>query len=146
LFLFIFETIGTQELILIGVIALLIFGPRKLPQMARAIGKAMSEFRRAGAEFKSTWEREVALEEGEPGANSGDSRLLAFLEGNSPVENTIGRGVDSTNVDSTNVEQSIALPEVKEVKDFPAPEIAAVEELNKSTDRGKAENRKENWL
>jgi Tat protein translocase TatB subunit len=63
LFLFIGESIGMQELIFIGVIALIIFGPRKLPQMARTIGKAMAEFRRTTSEFKETWQKEVDFEE-----------------------------------------------------------------------------------
>jgi sec-independent protein translocase protein TatA len=62
-YLFIFETIGTQELILIAVIALVFLGPRKMPDIARKIGKMMNEFRSATSEFKSTWEREVNFEE-----------------------------------------------------------------------------------
>jgi Tat protein translocase TatB subunit len=60
--LFIFESIGTSELLLIGVVALIFLGPRKLPQMAKTIGKSMAEFRRATNEFKATWEREVDFE------------------------------------------------------------------------------------
>jgi sec-independent protein translocase protein TatB len=65
MFLFIFESIGTSELLLIGVIALIFLGPRKLPQIARTIGKTMADFRRTTSEFKSTWEKEVnfAIEE-----------------------------------------------------------------------------------
>lgn len=61
MYLFILESIGTSELILIGIIALIVFGPRKLPQMAKTIGKTMAEFRRTTNEFKSTWEREAEL-------------------------------------------------------------------------------------
>lgn len=43
--------------------ALVFFGPRKLPQLSRSLGKSMAEFRRASDEFKRTWEREVNLEE-----------------------------------------------------------------------------------
>lgn len=63
MFLFILESIGMQELILIGAIALIVFGPRKLPQMARTMGKMMAEFRKATSDFKETWEREVDFEE-----------------------------------------------------------------------------------
>lgn len=65
MFLFILESIGTSELLLIGVIALIFLGPRKLPQIARTIGKTMADFRRTTSEFKSTWEKEVdfAIEE-----------------------------------------------------------------------------------
>ena len=62
MYLFIFESIGTSELLLIGIIALIFLGPRKLPQMAKTIGRTMSDFRRTTNEFKSTWEREVDLE------------------------------------------------------------------------------------
>ncbi len=60
---FIFQSIGTQELILIGIIALIFLGPRKLPEYARKIGKVMSDLRNTTSEFRSTWEREVNFEE-----------------------------------------------------------------------------------
>ena len=62
MFLFILESIGTSELILIGLVALIFLGPRKLPDLARTFGKIMSEFRRSTNEFKETWEKEVASE------------------------------------------------------------------------------------
>ncbi|MFN2500602.1 MAG: twin-arginine translocase TatA/TatE family subunit [Pyrinomonadaceae bacterium] len=63
MYLFILESIGTPELILIGIIALMFLGPRKLPEMAKKAGKIMSEFRGTAAEFKETWQREVNFEE-----------------------------------------------------------------------------------
>ena len=57
-----FGTLGMPELILIFVVALLLFGPRKMPQIGRSIGRAMGEFRRASNEFKRTIEDEVAAE------------------------------------------------------------------------------------
>jgi TatA/E family protein of Tat protein translocase len=51
------------ELILIFVVALLLFGPRKMPQIGRSIGRALGEFRRASNEFKRTIEDEVASED-----------------------------------------------------------------------------------
>jgi Tat protein translocase TatB subunit len=62
-YLFIFESIGTSELMLIGLVALIVFGPRKLPELARTIGKTMAEFRRSTDDFKKTWEQEIAFEE-----------------------------------------------------------------------------------
>jgi TatA/E family protein of Tat protein translocase len=61
-FAFILESIGSTELLFILAIALIFFGPRKLPQLARSMGKGLSEFRKASDDFKRTWEREVALE------------------------------------------------------------------------------------
>ncbi|HJR09084.1 MAG TPA: twin-arginine translocase TatA/TatE family subunit [Pyrinomonadaceae bacterium] len=56
------ESLGTTELLVILVVALVLFGPRKLPEMARSFGKSLNEFKRASDDFKRTWEREVALE------------------------------------------------------------------------------------
>jgi sec-independent protein translocase protein TatA len=51
--------LGWQETIFIFVLALLIFGPKKLPELGKTIGKAMTEFRRASSELKSTFDREM---------------------------------------------------------------------------------------
>jgi len=51
--------LGVQETVFIFVLALLIFGPKKLPELGRTIGKAMSEFRRASSELKATFDREM---------------------------------------------------------------------------------------
>jgi Tat protein translocase TatB subunit len=61
--LLIFETIGTTELMFILVMALVFFGPRKLPQLSRTLGKNLASFRRASEDFKRTWDKEVSLEE-----------------------------------------------------------------------------------
>ena len=72
MFLFILESIGTSELILIAVIALVFLGPRKLPQIAKTIGKVMADFRNTTNDFKSTWEKEVNFEEEEKLLRMGD--------------------------------------------------------------------------
>ncbi len=51
--------VGWQEMVVIFVVALVLFGPRKLPELGRTLGKAISEFRRASNELKSTFEREM---------------------------------------------------------------------------------------
>jgi len=63
LFAFILDSLGSTELLFILVIALIFFGPRKLPTLARSMGKGLAEFRKASDDFKRTWEREVAMEE-----------------------------------------------------------------------------------
>jgi len=63
-FLLILETIGTQEIMLVGMVALIVFGPRKLPQIARKAGKIMREIKSVSNDFRSTWEREAAQEDG----------------------------------------------------------------------------------
>ena len=55
--------IGLQEMVLIGVLALLVFGPSKLPELGRMFGRAMREFRRASDEFRSTVETNLKINE-----------------------------------------------------------------------------------
>lgn len=61
--------LGTQELIFIFFLALLLFGPKKLPELGRTIGKAMTEFRRAQSELKASFDREMKNLERETGVN-----------------------------------------------------------------------------
>ena len=58
-----FGSIGMPELIIIFVIALIIFGPRKLPELGRSLGKSLSEFKRASNDLRSTLEEEIHIEE-----------------------------------------------------------------------------------
>jgi TatA/E family protein of Tat protein translocase len=54
--------LGMTEVLVILVIALIVFGPRKLPDLGKSLGQAMSQFRRASDDFKRTWEQEVESE------------------------------------------------------------------------------------
>src|SRR5476651_2608473 len=56
-------SIGMPELIIIFIIALIIFGPRKLPELGRSLGKSLAEFKRASNELRSTLEEEIRLDE-----------------------------------------------------------------------------------
>jgi TatA/E family protein of Tat protein translocase len=58
--------IGLQEMLVIGVIALLVFGPSKLPELGRMVGRAMREFRRASDEFRQTVETNLNLNAPDP--------------------------------------------------------------------------------
>lgn len=58
-----FGSIGMPELIIILTIALIIFGPRKLPELGRSLGKSLSEFKRASNELKHTLDEEIRLED-----------------------------------------------------------------------------------
>lgn len=58
-----FGSLGFGELLVIFAVALLVFGPRKLPEVGRSVGRALGEFRRATNEMKTTLEEEVRVEE-----------------------------------------------------------------------------------
>ena len=58
-----FGSIGMPELIIILVIALIIFGPRKLPELGKSLGRSLNEFKRASQDLQNTLEQEIKLEE-----------------------------------------------------------------------------------
>ena len=55
-------SLGWQEIIIIFVVALIVFGPKKLPDIGKSLGKGLAEFKRASNELKQTWEDEVRLD------------------------------------------------------------------------------------
>ena len=106
MFLFIFESIGTQELILIGIVALIFLGPRRMPEMARKLGKIMSDFRNTTQEFKATWEREANFDE--------EAKALGNAFNDEPESQPVAR--ENTILPPPNGEVSPAVkPEVREV-------------------------------
>ena len=104
-YLFIFESIGTSELMLIGLVALIVLGPRKLPELARTLGRTMNEFRRSTDDFKRTWEQEIDLEE-----TKKDFALLTDLR----VENSIKDEKTISRTTSTDKSETLK-PEIKEI-------------------------------
>jgi TatA/E family protein of Tat protein translocase len=85
--------IGLQEMIVIGVLALLVFGPSKLPELGRMVGRALREFRRASDEFRSTVETNLNLNDLDPvvstpvaSASSGTSADGSVSHETSPSE------------------------------------------------------------
>ena len=70
-------TLGVQEMIVIFVLALVLFGPKKLPELGRTIGKAITEFRRASNDLKATFEREMQTLERESQSISQVTKVTA---------------------------------------------------------------------
>jgi len=121
-------------LVIIGIIALVVFGPRKLPELGRKAGKLMAEFRSATSDFKATWEKEVAELKDDVKDLEGDARMLSFLEDPKPVANSISRSA------SENNGVKLELPAIKEM---PPPTITTTE---RSAPVEAAKPTKKDWL
>ena len=72
-----FGSIGMPELMIIFVIALIIFGPRKLPELGRSMGKSLSEFKRASNDLKNTLDEEIRIEDKPPPSQSARPKAAA---------------------------------------------------------------------
>jgi TatA/E family protein of Tat protein translocase len=104
--LLILESLGSTELLFILVMAMVFFGPRKLPQLSRTLGKNLAEFRKASEDFKRTWEREVSLEE----SNSSSSDATpAMLSGESSIldEAKVSRPFQAPTIEPVAADQVI---------------------------------------
>lgn len=100
----ILESLGSTELLFILVMALVFFGPRKLPQLSRSLGKSMAEFRRASDDFKRTWEREVSLEE----SNSTLAGSSMLSNENSILEHeSVSRSLQQPTIEPIAADQAI---------------------------------------
>jgi TatA/E family protein of Tat protein translocase len=86
--------LGMPEMIVIFVIALLVFGPRKLPELGRSLGKSLGEFKRASNELRNTLEEEVRVEE----QREATQRVAAPPAGPRPVDPPV---VDETAAEDT---------------------------------------------
>ena len=70
-------SIGMPELIIIFIIALIIFGPRKLPELGRSLGKSLAEFKRASNELRNTLEEEIRIEEQKEQRSNVEANLMS---------------------------------------------------------------------
>ncbi len=139
-YLFILESIGTSELILIGLVALIIFGPRKLPEIARMLGKAMNEFRHSTDEFKKTWEREIDFENEQTNRQTGaESNLIAAT--------AVGHE-NATQENANALPNEIVAPEIKEISgvDFPRDNFPNQTESQIEPPRETVQTGKRDWL
>jgi TatA/E family protein of Tat protein translocase len=92
-------SIGMPELIIIFFIALIFFGPRKLPELGRSLGKSLAEFKRATNELKSTLEDEIRLEDQRStleASRAAAAHSAAPIEPGTDESGTIPRSADHT--------------------------------------------------
>ncbi len=79
-------SLGFPELLLIFIVALVVFGPRRLPEIGRTLGKALGEFKKATDDLKNTIEREVRVEEQKQLVSEIASPTHATVSRNEPVK------------------------------------------------------------
>ena len=137
-YLFILESIGTSELILIGLIALIVFGPRKLPELAQMLGKAMTEFRRSTDDFKRTWEQEVNFEN-EDGNNKDKASSDMISEVSVPFKNSVQENI-------TPMKNEIVAPEIKELNGSDLQEIFPKDVISGNPETKINQTNKRDWL
>jgi sec-independent protein translocase protein TatA len=82
--------IGMPELVIILVIALIIFGPRKLPELGRSLGKSIGEFKKASNELKSTLDEEIRVEERKEQRAKMEAEQASAVAAGSPLTATPG--------------------------------------------------------
>jgi len=138
-FAFILEGLGSTELLFILVIALIFFGPRKLPQLARSMGKGLAEFRKASDDFKRTWEREVALETARIDDNS-------ILESQAQPATEVEPNVEEPLAENPNPEWVVPREEPVQTASETPPEPIEVAADNVRTEPEPALIRKQDWL
>jgi sec-independent protein translocase protein TatA len=85
-----FGSVGTPELIIIFVIALIVFGPRKLPELGKSLGKSLAEFKRASNELKNTLDEEIRMEERKQQQAQEPPRVAEFDPSATGTDHSIG--------------------------------------------------------
>ena len=89
-----FGSLGIPEILFILVVALLIFGPRRLPEIGRTIGRALGEFRRATTDLKRSIDTELTLEETGPKAAAKEESTAADDKSTAPEASSVPRQPD----------------------------------------------------
>jgi len=139
--LLILESLGSTELLFILAMALVFFGPRKLPQLSRSLGKSMAEFRRASEDFKRTWAREANLEDLETMPASGNG-LEARTEENSILPPaTVNQPLQPPTIEAVAPDRVIARQTIQEND----PDAAVTDYAEPAT-RQPEPSRKRDWL
>jgi TatA/E family protein of Tat protein translocase len=105
-----FPSLGMPELLIIGVVALIVFGPRKLPELGRSLGKSLQEFRRATNELKHTLDEEISIEErkDERKAEPTTERPPAPADLSVPTHPSTGSGPAPADIESPAAPETIA--------------------------------------
>jgi sec-independent protein translocase protein TatA len=94
-----FGSIGMPELIIILVIALIIFGPRKLPELGKSLGRSLNEFKKASTDLQNTLEQEIKIEEQKEAAEKFKTDENKFKSDNKAAPHSVTPGPGATDND-----------------------------------------------
>jgi len=131
MYLLILDSLGSTELLVILGAALIFFGPRRLPQLSRQLGKGLAEFRRASDDFKRTWEREVNLENFDNGAQTDPAtsfldkateKIRAAREAAALDSAGVSATAETIAPTITPVDPALVQPRVSKFSEAPPPE------------------------
>ncbi len=114
--------LGFTELFFIFVLALIIFGPRKLPELGKTLGNALGQFKRASEDFKRSWEDEVELEK----------RRIVEPQ---PAQNTVARAPQPEIVEPESPDDMRRSDEDLSRATLPEPEVAPRRDEEKTADQ-----------
>jgi TatA/E family protein of Tat protein translocase len=110
-------SIGMPELLIIFVIALIIFGPRKLPELGRSLGKSLAEFKRASNELKSTLEEEIRLDEQRATLEASKAAAAAAAAQTTPAPGPASPAAPSANASAAPTPGAPAAPTVHRIEE-----------------------------
>jgi TatA/E family protein of Tat protein translocase len=120
--LLILDSLGGTELLVILVVALVIFGPRKLPQLSRSLGRSLADFKRASQDFKETWEKEARM--ADVLKEDSISRAMLPPEDTRVINETVGHSSSSEPFSSTAATTLAAEGDAAHPT-APAPDVAS---------------------
>ena len=147
MYLAIFEFLGTSELLIILVIALILFGPRKLPQVSRSLGRSLADFKRASEDFKRTWEKEVELEKLEEEGRIARSMFTDDLSAISGEANKMGALEAAADTSEAAVQDQTSEPTIARTASAQTEtEQAETNDAAAATATADSSSRKRDWL
>ena len=134
--------LGMPEVILILVVALIVFGPRKLPDLGKSLGQAMSQFRRASDDFKRTWEQEVEMDK-----YRGSNAESAPSSSDSGVSNNYDESYNPYSGEYESTEASTnQLNEAQQANAVETQETAKVEAATAGASAATSEPKQQHWI
>ena len=139
--------LGMGEVILILVVALVVFGPRKLPELGKSLGQAMSQFRRASEDFKRTWEQEVEVEKVRKSDTTSNSESnYGYNESYDPYNSYSDESTSHETYNKNGESNSASASSTQNNTETETNAVGAVGAVGAETAELKAQPEKKHWI